>query len=83
MKRRTKLIDDDMPYGKLTVIPDFLPPPSQLVFPKEVNVKVTLSLSKESVDFFKKQAKRHNTKYQQMIRSVVDIYARQQAAKGA
>jgi hypothetical protein len=34
------------------VINDFLPPPSELVFKKDT-VKVTLSLSRRSVNFFK------------------------------
>ena len=70
-----KKMDDDMPMGKITVVPDFLPPPDQLVLPKVKTVKVTLSLTRSSVDFFKMQAKEHHTKYQQMIRNVVDIYA--------
>jgi len=34
------------------VVRDFLPPPDQLAF-REEGVKVTLALSKKSVDFFK------------------------------
>ena len=56
-------------------IPDFLPSPDKLVF-KEDTVKVTLALSKESVAFFKRQAKSRNVPYQRMIKSVVDKYAR-------
>jgi predicted DNA binding CopG/RHH family protein len=59
--------------GKLKVISDFLPPPDQLVF-KEDNVKVTLALRKSSVAFFKKEAKKHHTSYQKMIRQLVDWY---------
>ena len=70
-----KKIDDDMPRGKLTEIPDFLPSPQQLIFPKPKTVKITLSLTKSSVDTFKKHAKTYNVKYQQMIRTVVDKYA--------
>ena len=36
--------------GRLRVIEDFLPPPADLV-PREDNVKVTLSLSRRSLDF--------------------------------
>lgn len=57
-----------------TVIDDFLPPPDQLVM-KEDNVKVTLSLSRKSIDFFKAQAKEHHTGYQTMIRSLLDQYS--------
>lgn len=60
--------------GKLKVIKDFLPPPGKLIL-KEDNLKVTISLSKSSIDFFKKQAVKHRTSYQKMIRRVVDYYA--------
>jgi hypothetical protein len=42
--------------GKLRIVDDFLPSPEDLVF-KEENVKVTITLSKSSVDFFKKSGK--------------------------
>lgn len=57
------------------VIKDFLPKPEDLVL-KEDNVKVTLSLSKKSVDFFKNEAKKLDTSYQGMIRTLLDQYAR-------
>jgi predicted DNA binding CopG/RHH family protein len=62
--------------GELRVIMDFLPPPDQLVL-KEENIKVTLSLKKSSVEFFKKEAQNHRTSYQKMIRRVIDWYASQ------
>lgn len=42
--------------GRVRVVEDFLPAPDALVL-REENVKVTLSLSKRSVDFFKHAAK--------------------------
>jgi predicted DNA binding CopG/RHH family protein len=60
--------------GEPRVIKDFLPPPSRLTL-KEDNVKVTISLSKASVRFFKRQAKAHGTSYQRMIRRLIDLYA--------
>jgi len=72
MKSKIKCTDE--PMGKLKVISDFLPPPDQLVL-KEDNVKVTLALKKSSVEFFKKEAKRHHTSYQKMIRQLVDWYS--------
>jgi predicted DNA binding CopG/RHH family protein len=60
--------------GELRVVEDFLPPPDQLVL-KEENVKVTIALKKSSIEFFKKEAKKHQTSYQKMIRQVVDWYA--------
>ena len=74
MKTKTKYTDE--PMGKRKVVKDFLPPPDELVL-KEESVKVTISLSKESIAFFKKEAKRQHTQYQKMIRKVLDLYAAQ------
>ena len=63
----------DEPLGKIQVSKDFLPAPSELVY-KEDTVKVTLGLSRRSVDFFNRQAKKHETQYQKMIRRLLDIY---------
>ncbi|MCX5798122.1 MAG: CopG family transcriptional regulator [Proteobacteria bacterium] len=71
MKNKTRYTDE--PMGELRVVKDFLPPPDQLVL-KEDNVKVTISLKKSSIDFFKQQAKENRTSYQKMIREVVDWY---------
>jgi len=56
------------------VVDDFLPSPEELVF-KEDNVKVTITLSKSSIDFFKREAKKHHAQYQRMIRNLLDTYA--------
>lgn len=72
MKSKIKYTEE--PMGKLKVVEDFLPPPDQLVL-KEENVKVTISLKKNSVYFFKKEAKKHRTSYQKMIRQVIDWYS--------
>jgi len=72
MKTKTRYTEE--PMGELRVVKDFLPPPDQLVL-KEDNIKVTISLKKSSIDFFKDQAKKHGTSYQKMIREVVDWYA--------
>jgi predicted DNA binding CopG/RHH family protein len=73
---RNKIKYSDEPMGELRVVKDFLPPPDQLVL-KEENVKITISLKKSSVEFFKKEAKKHRTSYQKMIRRVIDWYASQ------
>jgi hypothetical protein len=56
------------------VVRDFLPRPADLVF-RDEGVKVTLALSKRSVEFFKGEARKHNTQYQRMIRRLLDAYA--------
>jgi len=63
----------DEPISPVKVIPDFLPAPEELAL-KEDTVKITITLSKESVDFFKQEAKKHHTQYQKMIRRLLDAY---------
>jgi predicted DNA binding CopG/RHH family protein len=55
------------------VVRDFLPPPEALAF-REEGVKVTLALSKKSVDFFKAEASKHHTQYQRTICKLIDSY---------
>jgi hypothetical protein len=63
----------DEPLGKLELLADFLPSPAELAF-REDGVKVTLALSRKSVDFFKSEATKHHTQYQPMIRRLIDAY---------
>jgi tmRNA-binding protein len=72
MKSKIKYTNE--PMGKVRIIKNFLPPPEMLIL-KDDNVKVTISLSRGSVDFFKREARKKKTSYQKMIREVVDIYA--------
>jgi len=74
MKKRA--VDSNMPIGKLKQIKDFLPSPADLAIPDETK-KITISLKKSSVNFFKCQAIRYHTKYQRMIRELLDRYAEQ------
>ena len=62
------------PIGDVRVVRDFLPPPDQLVL-REEPVKVTIALSRRSVEFFKAEAARHHTQYQKMNRRLLDQYA--------
>ena len=71
MKRPIRYTDG--PIDKIRVVDDFLPPPEDLAI-SEDNIKVTLALSKRSVAFFKKEAKKNNTQYQRMIRRLLDEY---------
>ena len=68
-----KITYTDEPLGDVEVIADFLPSPAELAF-REEGVKVTLALSKSSVDFFKLEASKHQTQYQRMIRRLLDSY---------
>ena len=76
---KKKIVYTDEPMGDVKVITDFLPSPAELAF-REDGVKVTLALSKSSVDFFKSEASKHHTQYQRMIRRLLDSYVEAQGA---
>jgi predicted DNA binding CopG/RHH family protein len=65
----------------MRIVKGFLPPPDELV-PRAENVKVTLSLSRRSVHFFKRAARKPRVPYQRMIRALVDAYTERQEGKG-
>jgi predicted DNA binding CopG/RHH family protein len=75
MKKRIEYTDEPMDNIKITK--DFLPSPEELIF-KDQTVKITISLSKSSVDYFKQIAKSYNTQYQKMIRRLLDEYVSRQ-----
>lgn len=60
--------------SKVKIVSDFLPSPTDLVL-KEALVKVTIALSKDSVDFFKKEAAKQHIPYQRMIKRLLNQYA--------
>jgi hypothetical protein len=71
MNARIKYTNE--PMGQPKVIRDFLPSPAELAF-RDEDVKITITLSKKSVDFFKSEAARADTQYQRMIRRLLDAY---------
>jgi hypothetical protein len=70
---KNKISYSDGPMGDVRVVDDFLPPPEELAF-REETVKVTIALSKASLDFFKREAAKHQVSYQRMIRRLLDEY---------
>ena len=77
MSAKIKYSDESI--GDIEIVEDFLPSPNELAF-RDETVKVTISLSKSSVEFFKKEAQRHKTPYQKMIRRLLDSYAKKYAS---
>ena len=75
MKKKIKYTNK--PLGDVKIVSDFLPSPEELIF-KEETVKVTISLSKTSVEYFKDLARRHGTPYQKVIRRLLDEYVNHQ-----
>jgi predicted DNA binding CopG/RHH family protein len=72
MKKKIRYTDENI--GEPRLIADFLPAPDQLVL-KDDTVKVTIALSRSSVEFFKGEARKHHTPYQKMIRHLLDAYS--------
>lgn len=72
MKKKIKYSNEKI--GKVKVVKDFLPKPEDLIF-KENTVKVTLNLSKSSIEFFKEVAQKHGSQYQKVIRNLLDKYS--------
>lgn len=70
------------PIGDIKIVADFLPAPKDLAL-KNQNTKVTISLSSESVAYFKDTAKKHHMQYQKMIRQLLDEYVRHQKNSGS
>lgn len=56
-------------------VEDFLPSPQELLASEKDTTKITISVSNRSLLLFKKFAKKHNGKYQAMIRRLLDAYA--------
>ena len=67
----------DEPIGEFKIVADFLPSPEELSLKNE-NIKVTISLSSESVAYFKSVAKQHHMQYQKIIRQLLDEYVAHQ-----
>jgi len=74
MKNKIKYSDEPI---EARVINDFLPSPEELSL-KEEKIKVTLTLTQKSLDFFKANAKKNKASYQAMIRRLLDYYVANQ-----
>ena len=75
-KKTTSRIE---PTGKLSVVKDFLPSPQELA-KADHRVKITIELDESTIKFFKKEAETYKTKYQRMMREVLNYYARKYVA---
>ncbi|MBI1299449.1 CopG family transcriptional regulator [bacterium] len=76
---KKKITYSEGPIEEAKVVDNFLPPPDELVF-REETVKVTIALSKTSIEFFKHEAAKHQVSYQKMIRRLLDEYAARHAS---
>lgn len=74
MKKIVKYTDN-AELGEFMIVKDALPRPEELVF-REDTTKVTIALTKRSVEFFKEYAKKNSIQYQRLIRGILDDFAR-------
>lgn len=68
-----KILYSDEPIGEVGMVADFLPAPEELALKNE-QTKITISLSADSVAYFKAEARKHHMQYQKMIRQLLDEY---------
>lgn len=71
---KKKITYSEGEIGEVEVVRDFLPRPEELVL-KDDTVKVTINLSRSSLEFFKQVAKKNGSKYQKVIRNLLDSYS--------
>ena len=71
MSRQIQYTDE--PIGDFRQVADFLPSPEELKLKNETT-KITISLSSESLAYFKEVAKANHIQYQKMIRQLLDDY---------
>lgn len=79
MKGKVRYTDEPMVSRPIT---DFLPRPDQLIFNEDA-VKVTITLSSRSVQYFKDEAAKRGVQYQRMIRRLLDAYVDAFAPSGS
>ena len=80
MKHKRKKISIE-PIGRVKIVDDFLPPPDKLLI-KHKPVKITITLSQDSIDFFKEIAHKEHIPYQKLIRALLDRYASYYTERG-
>ena len=71
---KKKITYSDEPLGPVKILKDFLPKPQELAF-REETVEIKVPISRRSMEFFKKQGKKHRTSAAQLIRALADSYA--------
>lgn len=74
MKKKIKYTNEPIQLGKRAK--DFLPSPAELAL-KEKTTRITINLNQASLTVFKKEARRLRVPYQRLLRTIVDLYAKQ------
>ena len=66
-------IDKAKPGELKLVNGDFLPSPAEIARNMD-KIKITITLTADSIAFFKREAEKHDIQYQRLIRHVLDEY---------
>ena len=81
MNKKIKYTEGPMGKHKLSdfkiVENDFLPSPAEIARSMD-KIKITLTLTADSIVFFKEQAEKHDIQYQRLIRQILDEYVAHQ-----
>nr|MDT0252815.1 BrnA antitoxin family protein [Endozoicomonas sp.] len=75
MSKQIQYTDESI--GEVKMVADFLPSPGELKL-KSDSTKITITLSADSVEYFKSVAEEHGMQYQKMIRQLLDEYVAHQ-----
>ena len=77
MSKKIKYTEGPMGKIKLSdfkrVEKEFLPSPAEIARSMD-KIKITITLTGDSIEYFKKQAEKHDIQYQRLIRSILDEY---------
>ncbi len=77
MNKKLKIGDIVMgTHGKMELIEDFFPRPEELIFKGSPQEKITITLDKETLDFFRAKATELKAPYQRMIRNLLQQYVK-------
>lgn len=79
MNKKIKIGDIVMgTHGKMERVADFLPRPEELILKGSPQEKITITLDKETLDFFRAKAAELKAPYQRMIRNLLQEYVKMQ-----
>ncbi len=65
-------------FGRIREVEDFLPPPEALIFKDDSTERITITLTRDTVNFFRQKGQELDAPYQRMIRNLLDEYVHRQ-----
>ncbi len=65
-------------FGRIREVEDFLPPSEALIFKDDNTERITITLTRDTVNFFRQKGQELDAPYQRMIRNLLDEYVHRQ-----